>query len=318
MTQEVQLSFIKKWWVSIRPFSLPASTMPVVFGTVLATVFTGYSFNLLHFLLAFFGMVILHAAANILSDVYDFKKGLDKFPTPVSGGVVRGIISQKEAKTAAYLLFTIGTIIGLLLVYLSGPWLLAIGMLGLFIGFFYTSSNPLSMKYHGLGDFAVFMNFGILGSLGAWYVQSGELSWLPVIWAIPMSVIVIGILHANNWRDIQSDKEGEIFTIASMIGDKHSLHYYWFLNFGPFILITLFILFPYFWLTDLIAMPFSFFITFLALPLAIKLWKKAVNRHNPKDPLDFITLDGGTAQLNLLFGVLCTLAVFLDALIKMF
>ena len=75
MEQKAQLSFFKKWWISARPFSFPASTMPVIFGTVLAVVYGGYEFKPILFILAFLGMVILHSAANILSDYFDFKKG---------------------------------------------------------------------------------------------------------------------------------------------------------------------------------------------------------------------------------------------------
>ena len=38
--------------------------------------------------------------------------------------------------------------------------------------------------------------------LGAWVVQTRSFSWIPVLWTVPMSMLVIGILHANNWRDI--------------------------------------------------------------------------------------------------------------------
>ena len=311
-----KVTFFQKWWISIRPFALPASTMPVIFGTVLAVVYGGYEFKPFLFILAFLGMVILHSGANILSDVYDYKKGLDKVPSPVSGGIVRGLITVKEAMRASVLMLFLGMIIGLYLTYMSGPWLLAIGFLGLFIGTFYTTDTPLAMKYHGLGDLAVFLNFGILGSLGSWYVQSGVISWIPVIWAVPMSMLVIAILHANNWRDIQSDRSGHIFTIAALLGDKKSLRYYGMLIYGPFVVVLLLILIPFLLVPDMEAMPFTFLITLAALPLAIKLWKKALNRKNPEDPLDFIALDGATAKLNLLFGSLCTGALILYAAIQ--
>ena len=165
-----------------------------------------------------------------------------------------------------------------MLVYFTGITLLYIGLVGLLIGIFYTAGNKISLKYNGLGDLAVFMNFGILGSLGAWYVQTGTLSWIPVLWAIPMSTLVIAILHANNWRDIISDKEGKIFTIASLLGDKKSLSYYGFLIYGPFVMVVFLILIPFFLFPEQNAMPFTFLITLLALPLAISLWKKALNR----------------------------------------
>jgi len=304
-----QLSFVKKWWISSRPFSFPASTMSVVFGTAVAVFYSGSGFNLWYFILAFFGMAILHAASNILSDVFDYRKGLDREPAPVSGGVVRGIITQKEALTGSTILFVTGTGIGLVLVYFTGLPLLYIGVTGLIIGIFYTSNNNFNLKYHALGDLAVFLNFGILGSLGAFYIQTGYLSWIPVIWAIPISLLVIGILHANNWRDIVTDQAGKISTVASVLGDKGSQIYYGGLLFLPYILITGYILVPGYIFPGLPAMPYSFFLVFLGLPLAVQLYKKAMNRRKPVQPFDFIALDGATAQFNLIFGLLCTLAL---------
>ncbi len=316
MIKEKEIYFVKKWWLSIRPFSLPASTMPVIFGTVLAVAYGAASLNTWLFLMAFFAMIVLHAAANILSDIHDFRRGLDKVPNPVSGGIVRGIITIKEAQRASIILFSIGGIMGLIMSWISGWWLLVIGFVGLSIGMFYTTGNRVSLKYNALGDFAVFMDFGILGALGAWYVQTGQLSWIPVIWAIPMATLVIAILHANNWRDIKSDKKGNIITIASLLGDKKSLRYYGVLIYGPFFMVLALILIPFFLLPNTTSMPFTFLITILALPLAINLWKKALKRKNSGNPMDFITLDGSTARLNLLFGSLCTVALLLDALIN--
>ncbi len=308
-------SFFKKWWICIRPFALPASTMPVIFGTVLAVTYGNYAFKPGLFVLALLAMVILHSGANILSDVFDFKKGLDKEPNPVSGGVVRGIITQKEALRASAILIITGVSLGLLLTYLVGIWLLLIGIGGVLMGIFYTTETRLSLKYHGLGDLAVFLNFGILGALGSWYVQAGELSWIPVIWTIPMATLVIAILHANNWRDISSDTEGKIRTMASILGDKGSQAYYGFLIFGPFVLILLFIFLPLLLFKSIPAMPLTFLLTLLALPLAIKLWRLAKKRKTSKNPMDFIVLDGKTAQFNLQFGALCTLAMLANLLI---
>lgn len=310
-----KLGFIQKWWISIRPFSLPASTMPVIFGTVLAIVYGGVELHILYGLLALIGMILLHSASNIMNDVYDYSRGLDKQPNPVSGGVVRGIISIKEATRAYISLYIIGAAIGLFLVWQVGIELLFIGIGGLIIGIFYSNSMKVSLKYNALGDLAVFLNFGILGALGAWFVQTGTLSWVPVIWSIPMSTLVIAILHANNWRDIKSDSQGNIITIASLLGDKKSLRYYGFLIYGPFLMVLVLILISHFILPGFPALPYTFLITILALPMAINLWKKALKRKKPVKPMDFIALDGATAKLNLTFGMLSTFALLLDILI---
>lgn len=316
MNQETEPSFLKKWWISIRPFSLPASTMPVIFGTVLAVVYGEADLNIWYFLMAITGMVILHGASNILSDIHDFKRGLDTEPNPVSGGVVRKIITLKEAKRASIILFAVGAVIGLVLTYLVGFWLLAIGVAGLLIGMFYTTGTRISLKYNALGDLAVFMDFGILGALGAWYVQAGALSWIPVLWSIPMATLVIAILHANNWRDIKSDKSRNIITIASLLGDKRSLRYYGILIYGPFVMVLGLILVPHLFTPEATAMPYTFLITLLALPIAFNLWKKALKRYDPEKPMDFVALDGATAKLNLTFGLLCSVALILELTIN--
>jgi len=305
-----QVTFIRKWTVAGRPWALPASTMPVIFGTSLAVVIGGGSFGIFRFLLALIGMMILHTAANMLSDVFDFKRGLDKDVTPVSGAIVRGWLSPRQVGAGSAALFFLGSAIGLYLVYLTGTVLLIIGGAGVAIGIFYTG-----LKYHALGDFAVFLNFGILGSLGGWVVQTKGFSWIPVVWTIPMAMLVPAILHANNWRDTISDKERRVTTVASLLGDRGSLFYYGFLIFGPFAIILGFIFIPPLISEQLIAMPLTFLAILLALPRALSLWGRARRRHSPRRPLDFIILDGATANYNLIFGLLCTAAVWLHFLL---
>ena len=310
--QKENVSFLKKWLTAMRPWALPASTMPVIFGTSLAVVVGPVSLDILRFVLAILAMMILHSAANILSDIFDFNRDLDKMITPVSGAIVRGWITTKQATIFSVILFVIGSALGVILVLMTGTVLLIIGVIGIFIGVFYAG-----LKYHALGDLAVFLNFGILGSLGAWVVQTNSFSWIPIIWTVSMAMLVSAILHANNWRDVSSDTERKVTTVASLFGDKGSLSYYAFLIFGPFVIVMGLILVPRLISSQLTAMPWTFFIVLLGLPSALKLWGRAVRRHTPRQPMDFIILDGATAQHNLVFGLLCTAAVWLQFILKL-
>jgi len=305
-------SILKKWIIAARPWALPASTMPVVFGTSLAVVTGGARLDLLRFLLALLAMVVLHSAANMLSDVFDFRRGLDKDVTPVSGAIVRGWLSGKSVAAGSGVLFLAGIGFGLWLVALTGTVLLIIGLAGVTIGASYTL-----LKYHALGDSAVFLNFGLLGSLGAWVVQTKEFSWIPVIWTVPMAMLVIAILHANNWRDTISDAERRVKTFASILGDRGSLVYYGFLIFGSMAIIFGLIFVPRFVSAGLPAMPWTFVVILFALPRALHLWGRARRRRNPRQPMDFIILDGATAQYNWIFGVLCTVALWLEYFLKL-
>jgi len=100
-----------------------------------------------------------------------------------------------------------------MLVYLCGKLVLYTGLLGVGLGVAYPW-----LKKEALGDVAVFIDFGLLGSFGGWVVQTGQFSWLPVIWAIPQGLLIVAILHANNWRDILTDQEKKISTVANNLG----------------------------------------------------------------------------------------------------
>jgi 1,4-dihydroxy-2-naphthoate octaprenyltransferase len=299
----------KKWLIACRPWSWPASTMPVVFGTSLAVVIGGAELSLLRFLWAIVTMVVLHSAANMLSDVFDFRRGLDKVVTPVSGAIVRGILSDRQVLAGAVGLFALGGASGFLIALSTGRELFFIGGLGLAVGALYAL-----LKAHALGDLAVLLNFGLLGSAGAWMVQTRTFSWLPVVWVVPMAMLVSAILHANNWRDTLSDRERRVNTVAGLLGDRGSFIYYGVLLFAGFVYDPVLILVPRLAGGRLQPMPWTFLLVFLALPNALKLWGRAVRRTAPRRPMDFVILDGATANHNLVFGLLSTAAVWLEAL----
>ena len=302
---------LKKWIVAGRPWSFPASSMPVVFGTSLAVVMGGARLDAIRFLAALAAMMILHAAANMLSDASDFRRGLDTEVTPVSGAVVRGWLSPRRAAAGAAILFAAGSALGLGLALLTGPVLLAVGGAGVAVGVFYSF-----LKSRALGDLAVFIDFGVLGSLGAWVVQKRVFSWHPMIWTVPLAMLVAAILHANNWRDVSTDSGRGVSTMARLLGDRGSEAYYGILLFGSMALILLFVAVPRVFSMPLPPLPLTFLMVLAALPRALVLWSRARRRRTPDKPMDFVILDGATAAYNLLFGLLCTCALWLDAGIR--
>jgi len=287
--------------------------MPVIFGTAMAVTIGGASFHLFRFLAALVGMVSLHVGANLLNDGIDFKRGFDRRVNPISGAVVRGWISPRRAFAVAAALFVTGSILGIILVVVAGLPILWIGLAGVAIGVVY-SAGPFALKYHAIGDLAVFLDFGVLGAMGAWAVQTEEVSWLPALWALPMSLLVIGILHANNWRDIEFDTAGGAQTMASLIGDRLSVVYYAFLVFSPFAIVLAILVLGHLGIGE--KMPWTFLLTFLTLPMAVMLMRRGLARHTSPDPRLFRSLDGATWQLNLLFGLLATASLLLAAILS--
>jgi len=108
MNEASSVPVLKRRVIAGRPWALPASTMPVLFGTSLAVVIAGAPFLGGRFLLALLGMVILHTAANMLSDVFDYRRGLDREVTPVSGALPRGWLSARQVLFGSVVLFALG------------------------------------------------------------------------------------------------------------------------------------------------------------------------------------------------------------------
>ena len=285
--------------------------MPVIFGTSLAVVVGGARLDVPRFVLALAAMVILHSAANMRSDVFDFRRGLDTRATPVSGAIIRGWLTDRQVARGSAVLFAAGLTLGLALAWMTGWILLVIGAVGVCIGASYSL-----FKVNALGDLAVFLNFGILGALGAWTVQTRAFSWLPVAWTVPMAMLVVGILHANNWRDIATDSDRRVRTFASILGDYRSLAYYGFLLFGSLLLVVVYVAGPRLRMFAAPFLPWPCLIVGAVLPEAIKLWERAKRRHAPLEPFDFIVLDGATARYNLLFGLFYTAGLWIEFILR--
>ena len=119
-----EYTLLQKWRIAIRPFALPASIMPVIFGSVLAGVFSPAPFHWGNFLATLVGIMLLHSGANLLNDLFDFRYGVDRSPTPVSGAVVRGLLPPQTILIAALILLALGSGIGLWLAWKIGTGIL--------------------------------------------------------------------------------------------------------------------------------------------------------------------------------------------------
>jgi 1,4-dihydroxy-2-naphthoate octaprenyltransferase len=168
-----------------------------------------------------------------------------------------------------------------------------IGLTGVFVGIFY-QIKPVGLKYRALGDLSVFIAFGPLLSLGAYFVQTGTVSFLPAAAAIPVGLIVIAIVHANNFRDLMEDEVSGYKTLAALLGAKGSSIYY-----------TLLLICAYLLPIPLAAagvLPPLSLLCWLSLPLAVKNMALSFR----PDYLTFGLLDLLTARLHLLYGILMT------------
>lgn len=299
---------LKTWSIAVRPFAYTASVLSVVLGLAVS-VYLGHPVRWGLFALTLLGVVFFHTAANLLNDCFDHRRGLDTEVQPVSGAVVRGLLTERQAFRAAALFAALGAACGTVLVFSVGWVVLLLGVIGGFLALTYTTPGVCS-KYMGLGDLTIFLAFGVLPVFGTFWVQTRTFDWHPVLWSVPVVLPTVGILHANNWRDIETDPAKGCHTFASFLGDRGSAAYYAALTLGPFVLIAL-----YFVAARLLGAgfraPARVFLGVLALPVAIQILRSTRQRTSGDKDLAFASLDAQTAKLHLVFGVLLSLGFFL-------
>jgi len=299
------MSKIGLWWKAARPFSFTVSLIPPILGGLIALVENpGLEFRFFHFILAGIGCMTAHAGANLVSDYYDFKTRVDRQGTFGSSGLlVAGIMSPEQVLRGGCIALGLAGVIGayLVLVTPGGAFLIGLILLGGLLGIFYTA-KPFELKYHALGDLAVFISFGPAMVLGAYFVQAHHFSWKPILYAIPVGLLVDAVLHSNNLRDIANDEVVKIKTVPILIGEKRAKMMYQALVFGAYVATLLLVV-----LGSLTAFAL---LVLLSLPLAIRV--VSMVRHKERVPPDqFALIDAATAQLHLCFGLLMVLGLAL-------
>ncbi len=282
-----------EWMIAVRPWSFPASAMPVI--TSIAYLFwKGTEIDWLFGLWALVNIVIFHAAGNTWSDYFDFRKKVDAEDTFGAKTLTTGMFTEKEIFRLSLSLTVVATVAGLALMALTGLPLLWIGLGGVLCTLLY----PM-LKYNALGDLVILMAYAFLPTIGTSFVTTGAIDWSVLLIALPVGLITDGILHSNNTRDTITDRRAGIKTMAMGLGHKASAILYGFE-----------VIFPYVWigvLSIIGLMPITTIVIFLTLAVAIGCAKTMM--HSLEGGSGVIAdLDVRTANLQLMFSALLTVA----------
>src|SRR3984885_2309381 len=184
------------WIQAIRAPSLSAAAIPVLLGVAVAAR-EGF-FSLGRMILALIGAMAIQAGTNLINDYYDFRSGADSEQSLGPSMVIqRGLLSAEQVWRGGIVAFALGAAMGLVLVYLCGWPILAIGIPSVAAGYFYPAS-PVSLAYVALGELTVFIFMGPAIVMGAYFVMAMNFS-AAALWAsIPLGFLVASILDANN------------------------------------------------------------------------------------------------------------------------
>ena len=209
-----------KWLVGGRPRTLPAAIAPVLVGTSLIHN-DKRPINLLNGLAALLVSLLLQIAVNFSNDYSDGIRGTDENRVGPVRLVASGLATAKQVKAAAYLCFVFASISGLFLAFRTSWWLIALGLICIIAAWTYTGgAKPYG--YFGFGEVSVFIFFGVVATVGSYFVQSEKITWQSFLVAVPIGTLSCAILAVNNLRDLPKDALAHKKTLAVRIGDRNA------------------------------------------------------------------------------------------------
>lgn len=290
----------KEWLLATRPWSFPASSMPVAV-TLAFLYWRGFEVNWPVGLWTLLSVILFHAAGNTWSDYSDFKRGVDREDTIGGMSITSGEFLPSEIKCLSMLLLAVATVSGLSLMLATGLPTLYLGLAGLALTMMY----PF-LKYHAMGDIDIFLTYSLLPIMGTSYVATGAFV-MDALWLVlPIGLITVGILHINNTRDIEHDKRAGIHTFAMLAGKRASAFIYCMEVTVPFVWVAICIIYN--------SMPLWSLIVLLALKPAIDNSRKALLF--PKEGMQAVVgVDEATAKLQLMFSLLLVVSFFIASLV---
>ena len=248
--------FIKWVFAITRGGFTSASLFPIFALASMLAAFGDNLFNPLSLILCLAGVVFLHLSSNLFNDYFDVKHGTDAINyeyfnaglnstmlegAQLSGGsraIELGLITFKGTKRLAYtMLFLTIFCTAMLLInsyivtqsFENLIMALLIGFIGWFLGYFYTAKPIRLSARRGLGELAIFLTFGPLLTLGAYYAISSSTIELfsqdfynAIYIGIPFGFLTTNILYINQYPDTVSDAKTNKNHLIVTLGKKNA------------------------------------------------------------------------------------------------
>ena len=283
---------MNKWIIGARVKTLPAAVAPVLIGTAYAT-----QISWLNASLAMLVALFLQIAVNYSNDYSDGIKGTDSNRVGPIRLVASRLATAKSVKQAAVISFVIAAIAGTILAINVSYWLIVVGAISIWAAWGYTGGKK-PYGYFGFGELSVFIFFGLVATVGSYYVQEQVINWQIIFLAIPVGAHSCAILAINNLRDLPQDALSGKRTMSVKIGDKNTRRFF------VLLLATAQIL-----AIGTSAITQLAFISTLCLPLTFLISKEVLAGAAGKELISVLTK---TAKLQLLMAVLITTALIIQ------
>ena len=298
---------LKIYLMELRAPFFTATIVPILLGTAIAYNLN-YSINWVYFGLTLLGGLLLHGGANVINDYFDHKSQNDElnkeFISPFTGGsrmIQEKLMTPKEVLIEAIVCLVLGSVIGIYLTIKIGWVILAIGMFGVFSAIFYVEPK-IKLVGRGIGEIFIGLNFGVAMTFGAYFVQAGQFSWIPIIASIPIAILIAALLYINEFQDAKADEAVGKNHLVIRLGKKRAANGYVFLMLATYLAVVIGVV------TD--SLPPITLSALLTIPIAFKAIKVA--QENYDDSAKLAPANVSTILNHLLTGILLIVSFFVD------
>jgi 1,4-dihydroxy-2-naphthoate polyprenyltransferase len=250
----------KIWFMAVRPWSLPISIIPILVGSALAWQDgqMSWPFAILMLLLS----VMTHIGTNLTNDYFDHIHGVDAMQEQGPGRMLqKGHLSDRDLRNGMIVSFGLALALGIPTIVHLGWMGVVFAVLGAGVAFFYTG-GPWPLAYNRLGELGVFVAMGWVMVMGSYFVHTGTVTIAAFLLATAIGMYAAAILHANNARDAEVDKQHRKHTLANTFGRQWAVREYTFFVLAPVgLTILLIALRPDYWplLGGIVVVPIAFY-----------------------------------------------------------
>lgn len=217
----VRPNSLKAWFLASRPKTLTAALIPVATATALAYA-EGHLSWIPALLCALFAG-LMQIAANMINDLYDFRKGSDRADRlGPERACAQGWITPKAMQRGIFVMLALACMVGCGLIPFGGPRLILIGVACVIFAFLYTTL----LSYMGGGDLLVWVFFGFIPVCGTYFVQAHTLT--PSVWLLGAGCGLASdtLLVLNNYRDRAEDTISGKRTLIVVWGEQFGSLFY--------------------------------------------------------------------------------------------
>ncbi len=212
------MSRIKVWIEAIRLRTLPVSVSGVITAVAMAIWFGTEKW--LPAVLCLLFAVLAQIVSNLANEYYDYLRGTDKKGrVGPRRGVTEGDIKPDTLRNVTFVTLVAACAVGCGLLFYGEWWLLLVGVLIAVFALAY-SAGPYPLSYHGLGEVAVFIFFGLVPVNFTYYVQAGCFDPFVMLASAAIGFMGVNVLLVNNYRDMEDDRDANKRTSVVIFGRR--------------------------------------------------------------------------------------------------